>query len=564
MSIHDDGMKAGPANAAAALGNAGEIILTLDDLNISFRTMGGVFEVVKGVGLFLKRGEILAIVGESGSGKSVTSRAILGLHPRTARISGSIKLLGEELVGLDEESFNKLRGTRASMVFQEPSRALNPVFTIGSQMIDAIRAHKHVSRDEARERAIELLRIVDIPEPQERVNFYPHQLSGGQKQRVMIAIALSCDPQIIIADEPTTALDVTVQAEILSLLHDLRDRFGTSIIIITHNMGVVADIADRVVVMNDGHVVETADTFELFAAPKDEYTRRLLAAVPKMNTSEGTAPPSLPAVLELEDVSVRFARGFGRGHFLAVDKIGLTLNERETLAVVGESGSGKSTLARAVAGLQKPNEGTVLLRGVDLYAAGRRDIRRVRRGLGYIFQDPNGSLNPHHQVAYSIGAPLLREGTYEAKDVSARIDDLLDAVRLPRSVRAKYPHELSGGQTQRVSIARALIRRPALLIADEPTSALDVSVQDQVLRLLKELQRELGFACLFITHDLAVASSFADRAIVMRRGRIVEQGPSGLVFGAPRESYTKELIASVPIADPVAQRAGRSRLAAGM
>jgi len=538
-------------------------VLSIAGLNVTFATSSGLVEAVRGVDLTASKGEIVAIVGESGSGKSVTSRAILGLHPTNATVAGSIKLSGEELVGLNEERFNEVRGSRISMVFQEPSRALNPVFTIGSQMVDTIRIHRGVSRKEARDRAIEMLGLVGIPEPQERLGYYPHQLSGGQKQRVMIATAVSCDPELIIADEPTTALDVTVQAEILRLLRDLRDRLGTTILLITHNMGVVADIADRVVVMNQGRIVETAGTFELFAAPKDAYTRTLLSVVPQLQSVEaGGAETELvstqePAILKVSELTVRFSRGFGRGNFLAVDDVSFALGAGETLAIVGESGSGKSTVAKTIAGLQKPTLGTVRLHGVDPHGSNGRRARELRRGVGYIFQDPNGSLNPHHRVEASIGAPLSLERGHSSKQISNRIDELLDAVRLPRSIRTKYPHQLSGGQSQRVAIARALIRRPSLLIADEPTSALDVSVQAQVLTLLEELKDDLGFACLFITHDLAVASSFADTAVVMSKGRVVEHGPAVRVLGDPQAEYTKKLVAALPIADPVRQRARR-------
>ena len=539
-----------------------EPVLAIAGLTVSFATTSGRIDAVRGVDLTVGVGEILALVGESGSGKSVTSRAVLGLQPRTATVEGSIKLSGVELVDLDEKSFNEVRGKRVSMVFQEPSRALNPVFTIGSQMIDSIREHNDVSVAQARARAIELLDLVGLPDPADRMKYYPHQLSGGQKQRVMIATALTCDPELIIADEPTTALDVTVQAEILRLLRDVRDRLGTAILLITHNMGVVADIADRVAVMHDGRIVETADVFQLFAQPEDPYTRKLLSVVPKLPVAAQLIDvPVLPqraTVLEVSDLTVQFSLGFGRGTFLAVDGVNFDLGRAETLALVGESGSGKSTVARAIVGLQKPTSGSVTVQGVSIEGARGSQLRNLRRGVGYVFQDPNGSLNPQHQVETTIGAPLVMESGHSKAEISRRIDELLDAVRLPRETRKKYPHELSGGQSQRVSIARALIRRPSVLIADEPTSALDVSVQAQVLGLLTDLQKEFEFACLFITHDLAVASSFADFALVLSKGKQVEYGPALRVLGAPSEDYTRRLVAAVPVADPTIQRARRA------
>jgi peptide/nickel transport system ATP-binding protein len=536
-------------------------VLEISDLNVWFDTNYGKVAAVRGASLSVASGEVLALVGESGSGKTVTSRTVLGLHPSNATVAGSVKLGGKELVGLSETAFNKIRGSKVAMVFQEPSRTLNPVFTIGSQLIDTLVTHLGLTRADAKKRAIELLDMVGIPDAAERIGYYPHQLSGGQKQRVVIATAISCNPELIIADEPTTALDVTIQAEILDLLRELRDRLNTAILLITHNMGVVADLADRVAVMHDGRVVETGGVYEVFGSPKDEYTRKLLAAVPKLRLTGpvGADPqPSSGTVLEVSDLTVRFSRGLGRPGFLAVNGVSFSLDKAETLAIVGESGSGKTTIARTVAGLQRPSSGTVLLQGSDVARADAHQLRKLRSQVGYVFQDPNWSLNPHHKVAQSIAAPLSLDKTIAPEDVSSRIDALLDAVRLPREVRHKYPHELSGGQAQRASIARALIRRPLLLIADEPTSALDVSVQAQVLDLLTELQAELGFACLFITHDLAVVSEFADSVVVMSKGALVESGPAAAVLSSPGQEYTKKLVAAVPIADPELQRSRQS------
>jgi peptide/nickel transport system ATP-binding protein len=541
-------------------------VLEVRDLTVSFRLPYGTVEAVRGASLVVSRGEILALVGESGSGKSVTSRAVLGLLPHNAAVTGSITLAGEELLGLDEKALAPLRGAHAAMVFQEPTRALNPVFTVGSQLVDTIRRHEGGSHESATQRAIELLTLVGIPDPAKRIDYYPHQLSGGQKQRVVIAMAISCNPELIIADEPTTALDVTVQAEILALMRDLRDRLGTAILLITHNMGVVADLADRVAVMHDGLIVETAEVHELFARPKDSYTRELLSVVPRLEVDQNAAESptqSGPKVLEVDKLTVRFKQGWGRS-FLAVDGVTFSIGQTETLGVVGESGSGKSTIARTVAGLQQPTAGSVLISGTRIDHARATELRRVRSTIGYVFQDPNWSLNPRRSVEESIAAPLSVGEPLPAPEISRRIDTLLDAVRLTTSIRRKHPHELSGGQAQRVSIARALIRRPALLIADEPTSALDVSVQAQVLELLTELRAEFQFACLFITHDLAVVSSFADSVVVLSQGRLVEGGPSGQVLGSPKEQYTRRLVAAVPIADPVRQREHRPALATAM
>ncbi|MDR1189010.1 MAG: ABC transporter ATP-binding protein [Bifidobacteriaceae bacterium] len=535
------------------------VVLEVRDLTVRFRLPHGDVEAVRKASLTVSQGEILALVGESGSGKSVTSRAVLGLLPSNAEVAGSVRLAGTQVLGLDGRTLAQLRGKRAAMVFQEPTSALNPVFTIGSQLVDTIARHEGGSRKKAIKRAVELLALVGIPDPGKRIGYYPHQLSGGQKQRVVIAMAISCNPDLIIADEPTTALDVTVQAEILALMRDLRDRLGTAILLITHNMGVVADLADRVAVMHDGTIVETAEVHDLFARPQDPYTQDLLSVVPRLQVdrapADRTSAPE-PTVLEVDGLTVRFKQGLGRA-FLAVDGVTFSIGRMETLGVVGESGSGKSTIARTIAGLQRSTSGSVSISGTRVDHARAADLRRVRSTIGYVFQDPNWSLNPRRTVEEAIAAPLSVGERLPASEASHRIDVLLDAVRLATSVRRKHPHELSGGQSQRVSIARALIRRPSLLIADEPTSALDVSVQAQVLELLAELRAELRFACLFITHDLAVVSSFADSVVVMSRGRLVERGPTGQVLGSPEEPYTRRLVAAVPVADPVLQREHR-------
>ncbi|MEV0703227.1 ABC transporter ATP-binding protein [Saccharopolyspora sp. NPDC050389] len=443
-------------------------------------------------------------------------------------------------MGADRLRWQEIRGNGIAMVFQEPSTALNPVFTVGWQLTEALRAHRELSRAQAFAEAVELLDAVGIPEPARRAKQYPHQLSGGQQQRVVIAMALAGDPEVLIADEPTTALDVTVQAEILDLLRQLRDRRGTSIVLITHNMGVVADIADRVVVMRHGQVVEDGPAHSLFAHPSHAYTRELLASVPRFGRKSQLAAVEDRAALELADVVVDY-RGFR-----AVDGVDLRVGRGEVLGLVGESGSGKSTLGRVAAGLLRPSSGTATVLGTDPAALTARQRRRLRRRIGFVFQDPAGSLNPRWTVRDCIGEPMLVHRMATGPAAGRRVDELLDAVRLPAATAARHPHELSGGQRQRVGLARALALGPELLIADEPTSALDVSVQAALLELLKSLQAELGFACLFITHDLAVADNLAHRITVLHQGRVAEQGPTHQVLHNPKAHYTRRLVAAVP------------------
>ncbi|RRO15766.1 ABC transporter ATP-binding protein [Saccharopolyspora rhizosphaerae] len=526
-------------------------LLSFTDLEVSFHGEDGEVEAVRGVSFGVEAGEVLAVVGESGSGKSVTAMAALGLLPPTARVRGSIALDGVELVGRD---LRAVRGKDVAMIFQEPMTSLNPVFTVGWQLVEAIRLHTDTTRRSARARAVELLGLVGIPEPEHRVRQYPHQLSGGQRQRVMIAMALACEPEVLIADEPTTALDVTVQAEILAVLRDLRDRLGMTILLITHDMGVVADMADRVVVVHRGEVVEQAEVRELFQAPREDYTRSLLAAVPRLEV--GSAEPGAPAepLLRVEDLVVTY------GSHRAVDGVTLEVGRGEVVALVGESGSGKSTVGRCVARLVTPTAGRVLLDGQDIGRLSARALRPIRRDIGFVFQDPGSSLDPRMTIAESIAEPLRLHRVAEGKALDERVDHLLDAVELGTARRQRYPHELSGGQRQRVSIARALALSPRMLIADEPTSALDVSVQDAVLELFRELQAELNFSCLFISHDLAVVNQLAHRVAVMHRGEVVEQGEKAQVLGSPRHDYTRRLLEAAPVPDPVQQRARRSVL----
>jgi peptide/nickel transport system ATP-binding protein len=498
------------------------------------------------------------VVGESGSGKSVSSRAVLGLLPSTAATTGSARLGDRELLGMSNNEIRPIRGDQVSMVFQEPSTALNPVYTVGWQIIEGIQAHRDISKKDARKRAVELLEMVGMPDPEHRVDYYPHQLSGGQKQRVVIAMAIACDPDVIIADEPTTALDVTVQAAILELLLSLRDRLGTAIVLITHNMGVVADMADRVVVMYRGNIVEQAPARQLFAEPKHPYTRALLDAVPHLGRENG---PGLvdenELVLKVDDLVVEFPGGLGQPAFRAVDHVSLEVRKGEVLGLVGESGSGKSTIGRATVGLQQPTSGTIHVSGNEVSGLSDRRLRPLRSRFGFVFQDPASSLNPRMSIGQCVAEPLHVQTDMKQSEIEAKVRSLLDSVELGGSYVGRYPHELSGGQRQRVSLARALALDPDLLIADEPTSALDVSVQARVLELFTELQQRLQFACLFISHDLAVVDTLANRVAVMQNGRLVEIGPREQVLGNPQEAYTKRLIAAVPVPDPDEQRRRR-------
>ncbi len=549
--------------------------LSLTDLNVTFRTDAAPVHAVNGISFDVAPGEVVAVVGESGSGKSVSSRAVLGLLPSTAEVSGSAMLRSRhpdggdgaprDLIGMSSRQLQPIRGDQVSMVFQEPSTALNPVYTVGWQIVEGLRAHGtrftgRGSRKAARARAVELLELVGMPDPAERFSYYPHQLSGGQKQRVIIAMAIASDPDVIIADEPTTALDVTVQAAILELLLSLRDRLGTAIVLITHNMGVVADMADRVVVMYRGTVVEQAPAEQLFAAPAHPYTRALLDAVPHLGHGDGPAPVPADAepVLEINDLVVEFAGRFGRPSFRAVDQVSLTVRRGEVLGLVGESGSGKSTIGRTAVGLQQPTSGLVRVSGTTVSGLSDRQLRPLRKHFGFVFQDPASSLNPRMSILDCIAEPLHVQTDLTGDAVRAKVRELLDSVELSGAYAERFPHELSGGQRQRVSLARALALDPDLLIADEPTSALDVSVQARVLELFSDLQQRLQFACLFISHDLAVVDAVANRVAVMQNGRLVEVGDRAQVLGAPQVEYTQRLIAAVPVPDPAEQRRRRA------
>jgi peptide/nickel transport system ATP-binding protein len=563
--------------------------LEMTDVSVDFAVDDVWVPAAKNLNYRIDRGQVVAVVGESGSGKSASSMAILDLLPRNSRVRGSITLNGREITGLSSRQLRQLRGPQVAAIFQEPMTALNPVLTVGFQIIEAIRAHTSKSPSEARERAMELLGLVGLPDPAKAFASYPHQLSGGQRQRAMIAQAISLDPALLIADEPTTALDVTVQAEILDLLRDLRDRLDSAILLITHDMGVVADLADWIVVMKDGEVVEQGPVAQVLREPRDPYTKELLAAVPRLGEGSGTddtvdvvealaqvveesahgvdaqvvadaaaAPIIVEPVLSLDRVSIEYGKRGRVAAFRAVDEVSLAIAEGEILGLVGESGSGKSTIGRAAIGLQPIADGKLVVDGVDISAGGRKLIGSLRRRVGIVFQDPSSSLNPRLPIGESIGEPLLLSGEAKGAELSRRVETLLDEVRLPRGYRNRYPHELSGGQKQRVGIARALALKPRLLVADEPTSALDVSVQARVLQLLVELQREYRFACLFISHDLAVVDAMADRIVVLHNGKIAEQGTRDEILRAPKEAYTQRLIAAIPVPDPEVQAARRA------
>ena len=557
-----------PPGAAAAPDTP---VLSVEGLTVSVRANGAERPLVEDLSFALRRGETLAIAGESGSGKSITSLAIMGLLPPPAvRASAGRVIFGtSDLLALGETGMRRIRGDRIAMIFQEPMTSLNPVMTIGAQLVEALREHEAISRAEARALALAALKSVRIAQPERRLDQYPHELSGGMRQRVMIAMALALKPDVLIADEPTTALDVTVQREVLDLLRDLQRDMGTAIILITHDMGVVAEMAERVIVMRNGRMVEQGAVSQIFGTPQEAYTQELLAAVPRMG--DGVARPGQPAsdttpppVARLDRVDVRFdIRGGLLGRVThrvhAVEHVSFDIRAGETFALVGESGCGKSTIARAIAGLV-PHEGHLevagrVLKGLD--AAGRKAIRR---DVQMVFQDPMAALDPRMRVGAAVAEPLVIHGIGTEAERRARAADLFARVGLPPEAVERYPHEFSGGQRQRICIARALALNPKLIICDESTSALDVSVQARVLDLLEALKREFGIAYLFISHDMAVVENIADRLAVMYLGQIVEMGSRAQIFGNPRHPYTRRLIEAVPVPDPGHVRAPAPRL----
>ncbi|TQJ31739.1 ABC transporter ATP-binding protein [Microbacterium sp. SLBN-146] len=563
MSTHESGR----TRRHAAPKPEGGPVLSVKNLGVEFWVGGSWAAAAKHVTYNLEAGKVLAIVGESGSGKSTSSMAIMGLLPKNARVQGSAVLAGRELIGAPDKVQRQVRGEGIAAIFQEPMTALNPVYTIGFQISEVLLTHRPgMTRGQAKERALEMLRLVEMPDPPKAYNSYPHQLSGGQRQRAMIAQSIALDPRVLIADEPTTALDVTVQAEILDLLRNLHQKLDSAIILITHDMGVVADMADDVMVMKDGDVVEYGAAEKIFADAEHPYTRALMASVPHLGLgSAGEEVASVrddtTAALVLDRLSIDYPKRGRVPAFRAVSDASLTIQPGEVLGLVGESGSGKTTIARAVVGLLPIAEGQLRVAGQEMVGVDTKQLRAVRRKLGIVFQDPGSSLNPRWPVGESIGEPLVLAGRAK-KEISGRVEELLDMVELPRDFRNRYPHELSGGQRQRIGIARALALDPTVLVADEPTSALDVSVQARVLELLQQIQKEKQFATLFVTHDLAVVDLLADRIAVMQHGRIVEQGTKDQILRNPQDPYTQRLIAAVPVPDPAEQRQRRQARAA--
>ena len=572
--------KAGPGSGVPPASTRGprpvraDAVARVQGLTVRFRDTDDP-PAVDDVSFSISGGEVLALVGESGSGKTVTALALLGLLPASAAASGSVQLTDAPLARPAHEQPNLLlageaawrgvRGHRVAMIFQEPQTALNPVRSVGWQIAEALRAQRSLSRAQIRARVVELLELVGIEDAARRARDYPHQLSGGQKQRVVIALALAGEPTLLIADEPTTALDVTVQAEILHLLVQLRDRLDMAILLITHNMGVVASMADRVLVMRRGRMVERGEVVSLFVSPFTPYTRELLAAVPRLpepgtvragDAPSGTEQPETPSrsVLELDRVTLDYPGRLGRPAFRALHAVSVAVGAGRVVGVVGESGSGKSTLAKAATGQLPLSDGWVCLLGQQLGTIGPRQLRGLRAGLGVIHQDPATTLDPLLSVGDSVAEPLVVHRQAAGADLRRRVRRLLDDVGLPEKAERRLPHELSGGQRQRVALARALALRPALLVADEPTSALDVTVQASILRLFADLQAEFGFACLFISHDLAVINEVSDQVLVLRHGQAVEFGTAGEVLTRPQSPYTQALLDAVPIPDPLGRR----------
>ena len=542
-------------------------VLEISDFNVDFWVDGVWYPAVIDMNLGLAAGKVTAIVGESGSGKSTTALGLMSLLASNARMDGSVKVKGEEMLNAKSSLLRKFRGREVAYIFQEPMTALNPLFTIGYQIVETLRNHFDMGPKEAHARALELITMVDIPDPEKSILKYPHQLSGGQRQRAMIAQALACDPALLVADEPTTALDVTVQAEILDLMRGLKDKLNSAILLITHDMGVVADMADEILVMKDGITVEKGSADQIFNKPQHPYTKQLLGAVPKLGSTKKRTLPykedAKPApVLKLTDVTIEYPKRGRQPAFTAVKNFNLEIYPGEIVGLVGESGSGKTTVGRASIGLLPVKSGSIEIVGKEIAGADSAQLSAIRRHTGIVFQDPASSLNPRLPIGESIGEPLFLAGLAKGSELAHKVEDLLDQVELPRSYRNRYPHELSGGQRQRVGIARALALTPDLLIADEPTSALDVSVQARFLDLLQELQGKLNFACLFISHDLAVVDILSHRIAVMQNGLLVEEGDRDQILKNPKHDYTRRLISAVPGPDPKEQQARReARLA---
>ena len=571
----------------ASQADAPRPLVAVDDLRVEFKTDGGTIVAVDGVSFSIDPGETVCLVGESGSGKSVSSLSLMRLVEfGGGRISaGALRFAprrGEpvDLAKASQDFMRELRGDQIGMIFQEPMTSLNPVFTIERQLVDGLKAHRGLKRDQARARALELLRGVRVPEPERRLKQYPHELSGGMRQRVVIAMAMACEPRLLIADEPTTALDVTIQAEILALIDRLKRENRMAVLFVTHDMAVVAQMADRVVVMRHGKIVEQGDVEAIFESPQADYTRMLLAAVPKLGEMRGTTAPapmrgigdfapanasaSSPAreprrLLEVKNLTTRYpVRGGALRRVVAnvhaVEDVSFSINVGETFALVGESGCGKSSCGRSILRLTEPHSGELWLNGREIRGLGQPELREARRDMQMVFQDPFASLNPLRRLRDQVAEPLINFALASKSEIVDRVAELFDRVDLPRSFLNRYPHELSGGQRQRVAIARAIASHPSLVIADEAVSALDVSVQAQVLNLLAELQADLGLSFLFISHDIAVVERISHAVGVMYLGRLVEVGPRPAVFEDARHPYTKTLMAAVPVADPRRRR----------
>lgn len=528
---------------------ATEKLLSIDDLSVNFDTPSGVVEAVRHISFDIGKGETVALVGESGSGKSATALSVLQLlpYPVARHPSGSVRLQGDEVMGTDETALRDIRGNRISMIFQEPMSSLNPLHTVHKQIAETLILHKGMSEIEARARVLQLLKLVGLVNAEQRLTAYPHELSGGQRQRVMIAMALANEPDLLIADEPTTALDVTIQAQILKLLKDLQAEFGMAMLFITHDLGIVRKIADRVCVMCEGEIVETGETASLFANPQHEYTQRLLAAEPKR--SKRVLEDAAPLIIEGEDVKVWFPikKGLLRrtvDHVRAVDGISVTVRAGQTVGVVGESGSGKTTLGMALLRLEK-STGGIRFEGQDIQGLSVSDLQPLRRQMQVVFQDPFGSLSPRMSIGEIIAEGLkIHDPDSDAAGRNVKVVQALQDVDLEPKSRFRYPHEFSGGQRQRIAIARAIVLRPRFIVLDEPTSALDMSIQAQIIRLLSDLQRKYGLAYLFISHDLKVVRALSDHVIVMKDGKVIEQGATEAIFDKPVEPYTKALMAA--------------------
>ncbi len=524
----------------------GEIVLDIRELRVDFRQDGRIIHAVKGVSFTVDKGETVALVGESGSGKSVTALSTVALLGGNAEIAGSVKYLGREMIGADEATLRDVRGNDISFIFQEPMTSLNPLHTLEKQLAESLALHQGLKGAAARARIVELLEKVGIDNPERRLADYPHQLSGGQRQRVMIAMALANGPELLIADEPTTALDVTIQAQILDLLAELKARESLSLLFISHDLGIVRRIADRVCVMQGGEIVEQGPVAEIFANPRHPYTQKLLAAEPKGRPDP--VPEGAEEIVRTDELRVWFPirRGFLRrtvGHVKAVNAATISVRAGETLGIVGESGSGKTTLALGILRLIE-SEGPILYLGQDISTWPARDLRKLRRDMQIVFQDPYGSLSPRMTAEQIIAEGLSVHGLDKGRDSRALVAEIMTEVGLDPAMMARYPHEFSGGQRQRIAIARAMILRPKVVVLDEPTSALDMTVQVQIVELLRALQRRYGLAYLFISHDLRVIRALAHKVIVMKAGDVVEAGPADAIFDAPRTAYTRELMAA--------------------